>query len=1338
MKKLLYGLIAVVVVAIGAALIVPGFIDWNKYKPEIIAQVAKATGRTLAIDGSINLGVLPSPTLSVRDVRLSNIAGASSADMVTLNALDVRVALMPLLTGEVQVESVTIVQPVIELERLPDGRVNWTLAAESGADPASPAPEAPAASAASAETGGIPIALDRFEIEDGLVVYRDGVGGVVETVSDINAVVSALSLQGPFSIDGSVTVRELPLRLSASIGELRGGQAVPLKLDVGGEGVKASGAGNLQMGDAPTFVGTVRLDADSVGALFAMAGTATQQPLEAPFQAQAPFSLRAQVDYAPTLAAAEDIELRIGDAVAGGRVGVGLDDDRRVDAALTVNRLDLDALLVPDPGAAESVAPEAPSQTVTTDPDNPVIDPADPSGEAPLVPVDIRGSIDLAADAIVYRGQIIRQAVVNIGLVGGTVNVQRMSALLPGGSDVTVFGTIAAKDGVPHFTGQVDAASDNLRGLLEWVDVNVAAVPADRLRKIDLTAQIDGSSRAGQVTDLDLQFDATRVVGGMAYALRERPGVGMNLRIDQLNADAYLPPIAAAPPTDQAGPPAGDQTDGEVDDGGAAPPPPGAASRNGALGALAAVDADIVMRIDQLTYRGLPMRDLVVDGLLQNGALNLREVGVADIAGAGLSVAGSLTDLAATPHVDGTVRFATDDIAGFARAFPELGALPPALTGAVGLDFAAKGGFDSIAVDGTLEALESALSLAGTVSDPMATRGFDLEAEFENPNLARLLAAVSDFDADAAPPALAGPVNLALGAVGEVAGFDLNASLGLADADLSVGGRFDEIMSAANFDLTAKLAHPNLANLLASFSALAAPDAAAGLQDPMNVSLVAKGALRGFDFSADMALADLSGDFKGRIDGLPEAATYTMDAEIDHPRLTELLASFGVAESGAAFQGPLRVTGRVDGNPTLTSVPNLTVALGQSSIVGSASFATDGARPKFSADFIAGEIVAEHFMAPAAAGTEGTSTAPSVDTATAPTAEAATETQERWSRDPIDLAAMRAYDADIKLSADALSVSGYRFENANLALTLVDGLLDVSRLTGQAFDGDIDLRAKLDGRAVPAMSLAFDVQGANIEALLQQAAQVDNITGIVDLNANVEGSGRSQYELVSSLTGGGRLGNTVPGIIRGLDLRALSDQLDDLDKVGDFLNLAKISFDGGETAYSQLSGTFAMQDGVLNADDMQLVADGGNGTVQGLVNLPRWTLDLGAMFQLPDHPEAPPIGVQLTGPINQPNRDVKTAEMEQYLVARGVGSVLRNLGEDEDLGGAGALIEELIGGGVSGQAQPAPVPPADNAAQPAAPQAEPEQPPETAEAPAPTLPEPEEAFRSILDNLLSQ
>ena len=127
MRRILIVVIALVVVLIAAVLVVPSFLDWNRYKADLVARVEAESGRRFGIDGDIDFQILPAPQFSAREVRLSNIAGADGAEMMRIAAVDIRIRLLPLLRGDIRVERIRLVDPVITLERLADGRPNWVF-----------------------------------------------------------------------------------------------------------------------------------------------------------------------------------------------------------------------------------------------------------------------------------------------------------------------------------------------------------------------------------------------------------------------------------------------------------------------------------------------------------------------------------------------------------------------------------------------------------------------------------------------------------------------------------------------------------------------------------------------------------------------------------------------------------------------------------------------------------------------------------------------------------------------------------------------------------------------------------------------------------------------------------------------------------------------------------------------------------------------------------------------------------------------------------------------------------------------------------------------------------
>ena len=99
-KRLLIGAAGLVGLLIVALLALPLLIDVNAYKPEIVAQVKRATGRDVAIDGPIRLSLLPTPSVELDGVKFFNLAGSKNPNMVEVKSVTVRPSLLALLMGD--------------------------------------------------------------------------------------------------------------------------------------------------------------------------------------------------------------------------------------------------------------------------------------------------------------------------------------------------------------------------------------------------------------------------------------------------------------------------------------------------------------------------------------------------------------------------------------------------------------------------------------------------------------------------------------------------------------------------------------------------------------------------------------------------------------------------------------------------------------------------------------------------------------------------------------------------------------------------------------------------------------------------------------------------------------------------------------------------------------------------------------------------------------------------------------------------------------------------------------------------------------------------------------
>src|SRR5579862_8619610 len=191
MRKVLIGIgivVALVVVAVG---IFAFTFNPNDYKSTVQAQLEKQLNRKVGL-GNVSLGLFP-----VR-FEISNLSIADDptfggrAPFVQTQELDVSVKLMPLLSKRVEIDSLELKKPKVELIKNAQGVWNFSTIG----------PKTPA----NAPSGGNQeFSLGKLEITDGQVAITDNQARAPRSVYDhINLTLKDFSPDSPFTVDASV------------------------------------------------------------------------------------------------------------------------------------------------------------------------------------------------------------------------------------------------------------------------------------------------------------------------------------------------------------------------------------------------------------------------------------------------------------------------------------------------------------------------------------------------------------------------------------------------------------------------------------------------------------------------------------------------------------------------------------------------------------------------------------------------------------------------------------------------------------------------------------------------------------------------------------------------------------------------------------------------------------------------------------------------------------------------------------------------------------------------------------------------------------------------------
>ena len=211
-KRILIGLVVLVVVAVvGLAIFLLTF-DPNAYKYKLEELVQERYHRTLTIDGEIELSLFPRIGLSVQGVSLSEVN--STETFASIESTRLAVAVWPLLSNSFVVDHVAISGFKARVVRNKDGQFNFRNlvggTAPVVATPANPAEALAGAAQTAAQaltSGTLPASRNNMQIDiagldlkDGEVLLQDEMSGMAVAVTKINANTGRVTFNQPFDV----------------------------------------------------------------------------------------------------------------------------------------------------------------------------------------------------------------------------------------------------------------------------------------------------------------------------------------------------------------------------------------------------------------------------------------------------------------------------------------------------------------------------------------------------------------------------------------------------------------------------------------------------------------------------------------------------------------------------------------------------------------------------------------------------------------------------------------------------------------------------------------------------------------------------------------------------------------------------------------------------------------------------------------------------------------------------------------------------------------------------------------------------------------------------------
>jgi AsmA protein len=206
-----------------------------------------------------------------------------------------------------------------------------------------------------------------------------------------------------------------------------------------------------------------------------------------------------------------------------------------------------------------------------------------------------------------------------------------------------------------------------------------------------------------------------------------------------------------------------------------------------------------------------------------------------------------------------------------------------------------------------------------------------------------------------------------------------------------------------------------------------------------------------------------------------------------------------------------------------------------------------------------------------------------------------------WDTKPFDVSALGAVNADVSLAAGKLIAPPWNIYDVNLKALLQNGAATLDIEQAKLFDGSINGAISVTPRDnYINTSVNMNASNVQIEPLLKTLNNDDRISGTGTLKLAFTGRGKSQSELMSTLSGNGSV-MIRDGAIKGINLAEMARNVQSAFK--------QVERGSQKTDFAELGGTYTIASGVISNKDLSMKAPFVRLKGEGKIDLPNYTIN---------------------------------------------------------------------------------------------------------------------------------
>ena len=570
---------AFLVLAVIGLATIPYVVEWEHYRSDIEAAIARETGHDIKIDGPIDLVLLPRPVLSAKDVIINGRADREIGFDLFAQQVDLGLRPGPLLAGRPIADQLKLTRPTLALDQ-----------------------------AASEKIRTWPPALDDWSrlffhpdlrlitINDGkLTLTRDDgdLGGQPLTaVHDLSLTIALTSTNGPVEAVGLFKTSQHQFTIAVDLGERSSAGSSSLKAEIGAQNgvdeITTLAFNGLVQDHVPNAALKGRIDIrgpdlrHGLKAVSAALGSPSAYLSLAPGQR---FRIQGGITAGQSAIITDDLRITLEEKLGRGRIGLDIDPRPELDVELELPTIQL---------ADETT----------------LIDfvPLDLLSKFPTVP----GLINLRMRELIYREKAIKRAALTIRTdERGRPRIERAKALFPGLVDVQFSGGIQSSGADRRLSGELTSGGDDLGETLRWLGLS----PPDAsrgFRGFSIDSKVDVSAVEISLSEIDMRLDSSKIAGEADLRFSERMRLGLNLDVERLDLDLYA---------------------GESD--------PGPLGRM-LVQHMERLDTMIDARLERLSWRGLRFEDAVLSASSERQRFTLDQLALRTVGETEMTMTGDI------------------------------------------------------------------------------------------------------------------------------------------------------------------------------------------------------------------------------------------------------------------------------------------------------------------------------------------------------------------------------------------------------------------------------------------------------------------------------------------------------------------------------------------------------------------------------------------------------------------------------------------------------------------------------------------------------------------------